>query len=185
MPPYCYFWWWMSTPSSHSRCLKNKNQESQWTNVMTHLFTSLSFLHRNLKVITFLNLVFPQNIKPLRFKSIDRLSWRSRIKDFLRNHGQIFGPLDPFVSVPRSYDTVASPCHLFSRDHDHIVETSRADHYRAPCGNRRIAPLVPTSVAWDDRCVPLSYKKGNPSAVLPLTSLACFRVCRCFRPATY
>jgi hypothetical protein len=66
--------------------------------------------------------------------------------------------------VPRWYDAVASPCHLFSRDHDHVAETSQADHYRAPCGNRRIAPLVPTSVSWDDRCIPLSYKKGNPPA---------------------
>jgi hypothetical protein len=48
----------------------------------------------------------------------------------------------PFVSVPRWYDVVASPCHLFPRDHDHVAETSRADHYRAPCGNRRIAPLA-------------------------------------------
>jgi hypothetical protein len=34
----------------------------------------------------------------------------------------------------------------------------------------------PTSDGWDDRCVPLSYKKGNPPAVLPLPSLACFRI---------
>jgi hypothetical protein len=61
--------------------------------------------------------------------------------------------------VPRWYDVVASPCHLFSRDHDHVVETSRADRYRAPCGNSWIAPLVPTSVGWDDHCVPLGYKK--------------------------
>jgi hypothetical protein len=81
--------------------------------------------------------------------------------------------------VPRWYDAVASPCHLFSRDHDHIAETSRAGHYRAPCGNRRIAPLVPTSVGWDDRCILLSYKKGNHSAVLPLPSLACFRARHC------
>jgi hypothetical protein len=87
----------------------------------------------------------------------------------------------PFVSVPRWYDAVAWPCHLFSRDHDHVVETSRADHYRAPCGNRRIAPLVPTTVGWGDRCVPLSYKKGNPSVVLPLLSLACFRARQCRR----
>jgi hypothetical protein len=79
--------------------------------------------------------------------------------------------------VPRWYDAVVSPCHLFSRGHDHVVETSRADHYRAPCGNRR----VPTSVSWDDRCVPLNYKKGNPSAVLPLPSLACFRARQCRR----
>jgi hypothetical protein len=87
----------------------------------------------------------------------------------------------PFISVPRWYDAVASPCHIFSCDHDHVVETSRADHYRAPYGNRRITPLVPTSVDWDDRCVPLSYKKGNPSAVLPLPSLACFRARQCRR----
>jgi hypothetical protein len=68
----------------------------------------------------------------------------------------------PFFSVPRWYDAVASHCHLFSRDHDHVAETSRADHYRAPCGNCRIAPLAPTSDGWDDRCVPLSYKKGKP-----------------------
>jgi hypothetical protein len=72
-----------------------------------------------------------------------------------------------------------TPCHLFSRGHDHVVETSRANHYRAPCGHRRIAPLVPTSVGWDDRCVPLSYKKGDPPAVLPLLSLACFRARHC------
>jgi hypothetical protein len=78
--------------------------------------------------------------------------------------------------VPRWYDAVATPCHLFSRDHDHVDETSRPDHYRAPCGNLGMAPLVPTSVGWDDRCVPLSYKKGNPSAVLPLLSLACFEL---------
>jgi hypothetical protein len=78
--------------------------------------------------------------------------------------------------VPRWYDAVVSPCHLFSRDHDHVAETSQADHYRAPCGNRRIAPVVPTSVGWDDCCIPLSYKKGNPSAVLPLLSLACFEL---------
>jgi hypothetical protein len=82
--------------------------------------------------------------------------------------------------VPRWYDAVASPCHLVSRDHDHVAETSWADHYRAPCGNRRIAPLVPTSDGWDDRCAPLSYKKGNPSVVLPLPSLTCFRA-RCCR----
>jgi hypothetical protein len=64
--------------------------------------------------------------------------------------------------VPRWYDAVASPCHLFSRGHNHVAETSRADHCRAPCDHRRIAPLVPTSVGWDDRCVPLSYKKGKP-----------------------
>jgi hypothetical protein len=85
----------------------------------------------------------------------------------------------PFVSTPRWYDAIASPYHLFSCDHDHVVETSRADHYRAPCGNRQIALLVPTSVGWDDRCVPLSYKKGNPSAMLPLLSLACFRARQC------
>jgi hypothetical protein len=73
---------------------------------------------------------------------------------------------------------LASPCHLFSRDHDHVAETSQADHYRASCGNRRIAPLVPTSDGWDDRCVSLSYKKGNPLAVLLLPSLACFRICQ-------
>jgi hypothetical protein len=61
--------------------------------------------------------------------------------------------------VPQWYDAVASPCHLFSHDHDHIVETSRSDHYRAPCGNNWTALLVPTSVGWDDRCVPLSYKR--------------------------
>jgi hypothetical protein len=83
--------------------------------------------------------------------------------------------------VSRWYDAVASPCHLFSRGHDHVAETSRADHYRALCGNRRIAPLVPTSVGWDDRCILLSYKKGNPSAVLPLPSLACFRPRQCRR----
>jgi hypothetical protein len=49
--------------------------------------------------------------------------------------------------VTRWYDAVASPSHLFSRDHDHVVETSRADHYRAPCGKCRIAPLaLPQSV---------------------------------------
>jgi hypothetical protein len=69
----------------------------------------------------------------------------------------------PFFSVPRWYDAVASPCHLFSCDHDHVVETSRADRYRAPCGNRRIAPPVPSSVGWDDRCVPLGYIKEKPS----------------------
>jgi hypothetical protein len=68
----------------------------------------------------------------------------------------------PFVSVPRWYDDVPSPCHLFSRDHDHVVETSRADYYRAPCGNRWIAQRAPTSVGWDDRCIPLGYKKGKP-----------------------
>jgi hypothetical protein len=83
--------------------------------------------------------------------------------------------------VPRWYDVVASPCHLFSRDHDHVAETSRVDHYRAPCGNRRITLLVPTSVGWDDRCVPLSYKKGNPPAVLQLPSLAYFRARQCRR----
>jgi hypothetical protein len=85
----------------------------------------------------------------------------------------------PFFSVPRWYDAVALPCHLFSRDHDHVAETSRADHYRALCGNRRISPLVPTSDGWDDRCALLSYKKGNPSVVLPLPSLTCFRARRC------
>jgi hypothetical protein len=87
----------------------------------------------------------------------------------------------PFVSVPRWYDAAASPCHLVSRDHDHVVETSRADHYRASCGYRRIAMLVPTSVGCDDRCVPLSYKKRNPSAVLPLLSLTWFRARQCHR----
>jgi hypothetical protein len=82
----------------------------------------------------------------------------------------------PFFSVPRWYDVVVSPCHLVPRGHDHVAETSWADHYRAPCGNRRIAPLAPTSDGWDDRCIPLSYKTGNPPAVLPLPSLACFRI---------
>jgi hypothetical protein len=59
----------------------------------------------------------------------------------------------PSFSVPRWYDVVASPCHLFSRGHDHVAETSRADHYQAPCGHCRIAPLVPTSVGWDECCV--------------------------------
>jgi hypothetical protein len=81
--------------------------------------------------------------------------------------------------VPRWYDAVASPCHLFSRSHDHVVETSRADHYRALCFHCRIAPLIPTSVGWDDRCVPLSYKKGNPSAMLPLPSLTFLRARQC------
>jgi hypothetical protein len=69
----------------------------------------------------------------------------------------------PFVSVPRWYDAIALPCHLFSRDHDHVVATSWADHYRAPCGNRWIAPRAPTSVGWDDCCVPWGYKMGKPS----------------------
>jgi hypothetical protein len=64
--------------------------------------------------------------------------------------------------VPRWYDVVASPCDLFSCDHDHVVETSRADHYRAPYGNRWIAPRAPTSVGWDDRCVPWGYIKEKP-----------------------
>jgi hypothetical protein len=85
----------------------------------------------------------------------------------------------PFVSVPRWYDAVALPRHFFSRDHDHVVETSRADHYRAPCGNRQITLVVPTSVGWEDGCVPLSYKKGNPPAVLPLPSLSCFQTRQC------
>jgi hypothetical protein len=80
----------------------------------------------------------------------------------LRNHGQIFGPLDPIRFSATMVRLVASPFHLFSRDHDHVVETSRADRYRAPCGNRRIASLVPTSVGWDDRCVPLGYIKEKP-----------------------
>jgi hypothetical protein len=87
----------------------------------------------------------------------------------------------PFFSVPRWYDAVASHCHLFSRHHDHVAETSRADHYRALCGHRQIAPLVPTSVGWDDRCIPLSYKKRNPSTVLPLPSLAYLRARQCRR----
>jgi hypothetical protein len=65
----------------------------------------------------------------------------------------------PSFSVPRWYDAVASLCHLFSRGNDHVVETSRAHHYRAPCCHRRIAPLVLTSVGWDDRCAPLRYKR--------------------------
>jgi hypothetical protein len=81
--------------------------------------------------------------------------------------------------VPRWYDAVASPYHLFSRDHDHVVETSRADHYRAPCGNRWFAPRAPTSVGWDDRCVSGAIKGRNPSAVWPLPSLACLRVRQC------
>jgi hypothetical protein len=85
----------------------------------------------------------------------------------------------PSFSVPRWYDAIASPCHLSSRGHDHVVETSQADHYRAPCGNHRITPLVPTSVGWYDRCIPLSYKKGNPSAALPFPSLACFQAWHC------
>jgi hypothetical protein len=87
----------------------------------------------------------------------------------------------PFFSVPRWYDAVASHCHLFSRDHDHVAETSRADHYRAPRRNRRIAPLAPTSDGWDDHCVPLSYKKVNPPAVLLLPRLAKFRARQCRR----
>jgi hypothetical protein len=77
----------------------------------------------------------------------------------------------PLFSVPRWYDAVASPCHLFSLGHDHVAETSRVDHYRAPCGHCQIALLVPILVGWDDRCVPLRYKKGNPPAVLPLPGL--------------
>jgi hypothetical protein len=68
----------------------------------------------------------------------------------------------PFFSVSRWYDAVASHCHLFSRDHDDVAETSQADHYRAPRRNRQIAPLAPTSDGWDDHCVPLSYKKKKP-----------------------
>jgi hypothetical protein len=68
----------------------------------------------------------------------------------------------PFFSVPQWYDAVATLCHLFSRGNNHVIETSRVDHYRAPCGHRRIAQLVPTLVGWDDHCVPLSYKKGKP-----------------------
>jgi hypothetical protein len=77
---------------------------------------------------------------------------------------------------------VVSPCHLFSRDHDHVVETSRADRHRAPCGNRRIALLVPTSVGWDDRCVRGAVKGRNPPAVLPLPSLACSRIRQSHHP---
>jgi hypothetical protein len=87
----------------------------------------------------------------------------------------------PFFSVPRWYDAVVSPCHLFSRGHDHVAETSRADHYRAPCGHHWIALLVPTSVGWDDHCILLSYKKRNPSTVLPLPSLAYLRARQCRR----
>jgi hypothetical protein len=75
----------------------------------------------------------------------------------------------PFFSVPRWYDAVASPCHLFSRGHDHVAETSRADHYRAPCGHRRITPLVPTSVGWDDRCVSVEVYKEKPSRGVVIT----------------
>jgi hypothetical protein len=45
----------------------------------------------------------------------------------------------------------------------------------SPVCHRQIAPLVPTSVGWDDCCVPLSYKKGNSPSVLSLPTLACFR----------
>jgi hypothetical protein len=83
--------------------------------------------------------------------------------------------------VPRWYDAVASPCHLFSHDHDHVAETSRADHYRAPCGNRRIAPLaLPQSVRmtvsfrW-------TIKRETLSQGLPLPSLACLRARHCRR----
>jgi hypothetical protein len=95
----------------------------------------------------------------------------------LRNHGQIFGPLDPirFSATMVRHRSVALPS-LFPRPR------SRADPYRAPCGNRWIAPRAPTSVSWDDRCVPLDYKKRNPSAVLPLPSLACSRVRPCRHP---
>jgi hypothetical protein len=77
--------------------------------------------------------------------------------------------------VLRWYDAVASPCHPFFHGHDHVTETSWADHYRHLCGHHWIAPLVPTSVGWDDRCVLLRYNKGNPPAVLPLPSIAYFR----------
>jgi hypothetical protein len=76
---------------------------------------------------------------------------------------------------------LASPSHLFSRGHDHVAETSRADHYRAPCGHYRIAPLVPTSVGWDDCCISVEVYKGNPSTALLLPSLACFRAHQCRR----
>jgi hypothetical protein len=85
----------------------------------------------------------------------------------------------PFVSVPRWYDAVASPCHLFSRDHDHVIETSRADPYRAPCGNRWIAPRAPTSVGWDDRCVPLGYKKEKPFRGVAIAKSRRVRVRQC------
>jgi hypothetical protein len=86
-----------------------------------------------------------------------------------------------FFSVPLRYDAVVSPCRLFSRGHDHVIETSRVDHYRTPCYHRRIVPLVPTSVGWDDRCISVEVQNRNPSAVLPLPSFTCFWARRCRR----
>jgi hypothetical protein len=142
---------------------------------MTHLFTSLSFLHGNILVIPFSTWSFCliSNLLDSYQSTGEVEGVRSKISWEIP--ARFLDRWTPFVSVPRWYDAVALRCHLFSRVHDHIVETSRADHYRAPCSNRRIAPLVPTPVGWDDRWVPLRYKRGNPSAVLQLPSLACFR----------
>jgi hypothetical protein len=66
------------------------------------------------------------------------------------HHGQFFRPLDPilFNATMVRHRSVSLPS-LFRGD-DYVAKTSQVDHYRAPCGHRRIASLLPTSVGWDD-----------------------------------
>jgi hypothetical protein len=85
----------------------------------------------------------------------------------------------PFFSVPRGYDALATLCHLLSHGHDHVAETSRADHYRACVATTgSLCYSLPQSVGMTV-AFPLRYKKGNPSTVLPVANLACFRARQC------
>jgi hypothetical protein len=62
-----------------------------------HLFTSLPFLHRNLLVIPSSTWSFRPTQSSPRFTP----NWLAKLtkwdQSFLRNHGQIFRPLDPIV----------------------------------------------------------------------------------------
>jgi hypothetical protein len=97
----------------------------------------------------------------------------------LRNLGQIFRPLDPirFSATMVRRRSVALPS-LSPRPRSH-----RRDLTGRPVSSPVWQPpdrsASPYLVGWDRSCIPLSYKKGNPPAVLPFPSLACFRARQC------
>jgi hypothetical protein len=78
------------------------------------------------------------------------------------HHGRFFGPLDPILSVSRPYDAVMPLCHLLPH-RAHAIETSRADHCRAPCR--------PHQIPWVGQLVVAArggHKKGIPYPEPPI-----------------
>jgi hypothetical protein len=93
-------------------------------------------------------------------------------------HGQFFRPLDPilFSATTVRRRSIALPS-LFPQPRSRRRDL-RGRPLSSPASQPRDRSASPTSDGWDGRCVPLSYKKGNPPAVLPLPSLAYFRICQ-------